>query len=221
MCHVLIIQCTSLTIIQLLITISYTIAVNLGTPDLASDQAFYINQVFRVEEFNILTSVLAFILSHCLLIYIYNTFKRFGKILSGTVIGLLGALFLNSVIFITLTLRGNDFMYIIDVLLGNVIMNIFMIIIITALFYIIKGSKREEIVIKDEIKDVNDLVIEEVISKKDKTKTNNSKTTKKNNYKNNSSNKKSNSTKSSTKKTTKKNENKKTSSKKNVNKENK
>ncbi len=209
----------SASVIQLLITISYTIAINLESHGLVSNEAMYINEVFKVNQFNVLSSVLAFILSHCLLIYIYDIFKRFNKELSGVVVGLLASLFLNSVIFLSLTLREYDFMFIIDVLLGNVIINIFMIIIITLIFYLLK-DKKEIVVIKEDSNEIKDLGIEEVISNKTKVNktSNKNKTNNKKNYcRNNNNNNKSSKAKSNVKKS----ENKKSTSKKNVNKENK
>ena len=79
------------SVIQLLITISYAIIVALGTQTLMPDSSSYVNALFKVNQLNILGSVLAFIVSHCLLIYIYENFKHFGRELYGLVIGLLGS----------------------------------------------------------------------------------------------------------------------------------
>ena len=92
-------------VIQLLITISYVIATSLGSQSLMPDAATYVNQVFKVNELNILASVLAFVASHSLLIYIYDNFTRYNKELYGLAIGLLGALFLNSIIFLGISLH--------------------------------------------------------------------------------------------------------------------
>lgn len=170
------------SVIELLITISYTIAVNLGTQSLMPDQAIYVNQVFKVNELNILASVLAFILSHCLLIYIYENFKQFGKELYGLTIGLLGSLILNSVIYLGITLKDYEFIYIINMLLSNIIIDIIMIVIVTILFYILKERKREVLTIKEDNKKATiDLGIEEVINTKKDVKVNKSKTSKKGN----------------------------------------
>ena len=199
----------SASVIQLLITISYTIAINLGSQSIIADQGPFVNEIFKVNQFNILSSVLTFMLSHCLLIYIYENFKHFNKELYGIIIGLLGALFLNSVMFVSLTLKGLEFMIIINTLIGNIIVDIVMIFIITIIFYILKEHKKEVLVIKEEGKETKDLGLDEVINNKSK-KVN--KTVKK---KNNNYNKRNNNTnyKNSSKKTS--------TSKKRVNKENK
>ena len=145
----------SASIIQLLITISYTIAINLNGQEIIPDQAVYLNELFVVEEYNILTSVLAFILSHCLLIYIYDSFRQFKKESIGVIIGLLGALILNSVIYLGLTLKEFDFMYKVDRLFVSIVIDFVMIIIITVVFYILKEHKKEgksEKIVEEEIK---------------------------------------------------------------------
>ena len=195
------------SIIQLLITISYTIAVSLGTQSLMPDSAMYVNHLFKVNQLNILASILAFVTSHCLLIYIYENFKHFNKELYGLVIGLLGSMFLNSIIFLVITLNEYEPIFVINMLLSNVIVDIIMIVIITILFYILK---EKDIVTYNKTDNINnkDLGLEEVIIKEEKkdvkkTKKTNSnvKTVKKSNTnrKNNTS-KKSNSSKKIVKK---------------------
>ena len=200
----------SASVIQLLITISYTIAINLTSQELIPDGAMYVNEVFKVEQFNVLSSVLAFILSHCLLIYIYDSFKHLKKEFYGVIIGLLGSLFLDSVIYLGLTLKGFEFMYIVDRLLINVIIDIVMIFIVTIIFYILKDHKKDTVIIENANSKKKEVVKEKVIKNKKKNdkRTNNNK-----NYykKNNNTNRKNNS---------KNNKQKKTPSKKNVNNEN-
>ena len=155
------------SIIQLLITISYALATSLGTQSLMPDAATYVNQVFKVNELNILASVLAFGTSHCLLIYIYDNFKHYGKELYGLAIGLLGALFLNSVIYLGITLHMYEPIYIINMLLSNVIIDIVMIIIIIILFYILRDPKEKIITYRNSNNTVSkDLGTEEVIENK-------------------------------------------------------
>ena len=207
------------SIIQLLITISYTIAVSLGSQSLMPDASTYVNSLFKVNQLNILGSVLAFIVSHCLLIYIYENFTHFKKELYGLVIGLLGALFLNSVVFLVITLRDYEVLFVINMLLSNVIVDVIMIIIITILFYILREKSEEKVFIKGEKENTSpDLGLEEVIKNQTvgKLKSNSVEklepkittkktTTNKNNknYKNNS-NKNNTKTKSTAKKTTSK-----------------
>ena len=172
-------------VIQLLITISYTIAVNLGNQSLMPDMANYVNAVFKVDQLKILTSVLAFMVSHTILIYIYETFKNYDKELYGLVIGLLGSMFVNSVIFLTLTLRSYETIFIINMLLSNIIVDIIMLIIIVVLFYILKERHVQVVKVNDVSNEVKDFGIENFVLKegKDIPKTKNvkKKTVKKNN----------------------------------------
>ena len=211
-------------VIQLLITISYTLAVNLGNQTLMPDSSLYVNELFKVNQLNILTSTLAFMVSHCLLIYIYDNFKHFNKELYGTVIGLLGAMFLNSIIYQVITLKGYEPIFIVNMLLSSVIIDIIMIIIVTIIFFILKDKNIKSVEVKATLKENNkDLSVEEIVKKDNKvSKKENSvkknetvkNTVKKSNVKKTTSNKKGNTT-------TKKNTNSKNASKQTVKKVNK
>ncbi|MBR3660793.1 MAG: VUT family protein [Bacilli bacterium] len=208
------------SVIQLLITISYAIIVALGTQTLMPDSSSYVNALFKVNQLNILGSVLAFIVSHCLLIYIYENFKHFGRELYGLVIGLLGSLFLNSVIYLLISLRDYEAIFVINMLLSNVIIDIVMIVIITVLFYILREKNSEKVIIKGEKENTSmDLGTEEIMINKTikekketpkttKKNTNNRKSTKTNNSKTTSkSGKKTTKTVNNSKKTVKKENN--------------
>lgn len=134
-------------LIQIFIVISYTLAVSLGNQTLIPDSAIYVNELFKVRELNILASLVAFLTSHYVLIYIYDNFKRYGRELYGVVIGLLGALFLNSTIYLVITLNSYDTMFVINMLLSNIIISIIMLVIMTILFYILKEKDSKPVVI--------------------------------------------------------------------------
>ena len=205
-------------LIQIFIVISYTLAVSLGNQTLIPDSANYVNELFKVQELNILASLVAFLSSHYVLIYIYDNFKRFGRELSGVVIGLLGSLFLNSTIYLVITLKGYDAMFVINMLLSNIIVSIIMLVIITILFYLLKEKDSKPVVIENmninisKTKDI-DLAIEDlmnseinskqVIKKEVKKKRNSDYSkNKKNNTKKNSSQKNSSKKTNNTKKNT-------------------
>ena len=185
-------------LIQLIMTICYTLAVNMSGQTLMPDMEIYVNALFKVNELNILGSILSFGLSHCLLIYVYDNFKRYGKELYGIVIGLLGAMFLNTIIYIPISLQGYAFISIINMILSNIIVSIIMVVIITICYFIFR---EREIVKKDyeKIKKVNceskDLSLEEVILQNNIKKTQN---TKKRNYSRKNTPKKNTSTNKST-----------------------
>ena len=189
-------------LIQIFITISYYLAVKLGTQTEIPDMAAHVNAVFKVNEINLIASIIAFITSNCTLIYIYDSFKQYGKELYGIALGLLAALFLNIIIYQLINYQSySDVMVVINNLLSNVIVSLLMLIIITIIFYLLKEP------------DVNkyrsdDLAIEDVILDKKEEKPK-KKTTKKTsqgkNYKNTSKNKTTKKTTTTKKNTTKKN----------------
>ena len=184
------------SLIQIIMTIFYTIAVNMSGQTMIPDMEIYVNALFKVNELNILASVLSFGLSHCLLIYVYDNFKRYGKELYGIVIGLLGAMFLNTVIFIPISLSGYEFIFIVNMILSSIIVSIVMVVLIAICYFLFK---EKEIVKKDyeKIKKINcenkDIALEEVILQNNNQKKVNTKKrnyTKKDNTKKNTTKKK-------------------------------
>jgi len=172
------------SIIQLLITISYTFASSLGTQSIMPDSSLYVNELFKVNQLNILASVLAFIVSHCALIYIYDNFKNYGKELYGIVIGLLGSMFLNSVIYLFITLSGYETIFVINLLLSNVIVDIIMVAIIIILYNILKDKEITEVDKPKEVKKIPEKkkVEKTVVKPVEVKKTSNTNTKTKRNY---------------------------------------
>lgn len=202
-------------LIQIFLVLSYTFAVKLGSQSVIPDSSAYVNELFKVNELNILGSLLAFLVSNYVLIYIYENFKNYGKELIGVVMSLLVALFLKATIYLVITLNGYDFIFIINMLLSNIIISLIMLVIITVLFYLLREKEKEVVLIEGMCIDVkpnmnSDKSIEEVItSPKKEVKV---KTKKKTNYYENSKTKnnkskssKTNNTKNSTKTTNLKN----------------
>lgn len=212
-------------LIQVFITVSYTLAISLGSQTVIPDSSLYVNELFKVKEMNVLASLIAFMSSHYILIYIYDNFKKFGKELYGVAIGLLGALFLNATIYLVITLYGNDFMFIINMLLSNIIISIIMLIIMTILFYLLKEKELKVVEINNmninvnkfitEDKTIEDIIVnskekeepKKVVKKKKSSNTRTNTTTSKKNYsntkKNNISRKPTNNTKTSSQKKSK------------------
>lgn len=202
-------------LIQIFLVLSYTFAVKLGSQSVIPDSSAYVNELFKVNELNILGSLLAFLVSNYVLIYIYENFKNYGKELIGVVMSLLVALFLKATIYLVITLNGYDSTFIINMLLSNIIISLIMLVIITVLFYLLREKEKEVVLIEGMCIDVkpnmnSDKSIEEVItSPKKEVKV---KTKKKTNYYENSKTKnnkpkssKTNNTKNSTKTTNSKN----------------
>lgn len=168
-------------IIQIFITISYTLAVSLGTQSVIPDSSVYVNELFKVKDLNIIASLIAFLVSHYVLIYIFDCFLKVKKELYGVVVGLLGSLFLNSAIYLFITLYEYETLFIVNMLLSNILISIIMVIIITILYFILKEKDKEIVEINSMNINVNkysssDKSIEEVLNNKEtkeKKKTNN------------------------------------------------
>lgn len=157
-------------LIQIFIIISYTLAIKLGNQAIMPDLSEYVNTLFKVDEAKILSSLLAFLISHYVLIYIYENFKNYGKELFGVVISLLVALFLKATIYLVITLNGYDSIFIINMLLSNIIIAIILDIVITILFYLLREKEVETICIESMNINVKksldeDKTIEEIITK--------------------------------------------------------
>ena len=186
------------SLIQIFIIISYTLAIKLGNQAIMPDLSEYVNTLFKVDEAKILSSLLAFLISHYVLIYIYENFKNYGKELFGVVISLLVALFLKATIYLVITLNGYDSIFIINMLLSNIIIAIILDIVITILFYLLREKEVETICIESMNINVKksldeDKTIEEIINKpKEEIK----KTKKKTYYKDTSNKSKNNKPKS-------------------------
>jgi len=190
----------SSALIQIFITISYTIAVKLGNQSIMPDLSMYVNELFKVNEIQIIASIIAFLTSHYVLIYIYENLRNYGKELYGVVLGLLGALFLNSTIYLVITLNSYDPIFVVNMLLSNVIISIIMLVVITILFYLLKDKYQIPVEINtinvninkhlDEDKAITDVITLEksektekkvVKAKKDYSKVNKNKTSKNSN----------------------------------------
>lgn len=186
------------SLIQIFIIISYTLAIKLGNQAIMPDLSEYVNTLFKVDEVKMLSSLLSFLVSHYVLIYIYENFKNYGKELFGVVISLLVALFLKATIYLVITLNGYDSIFIINMLLSNIIIAIILDIVITILFYLLREKEVETICIESMNINVKksldeDKTIEEIITKpKEEVK----KTKKKTYYKDTSNKSKNNKPKS-------------------------
>lgn len=177
-------------LIQIFIVISYTLAVKLGTQTVIPDSSLYVNELFKVKELNILASLISFLISHYVLIYIYDSFVKFKKELYGVVIGLLGSLFLNAAIYLLITLYNYDVMFIINMFLSNIIISIIMLVIITILYYLLKERETEVVSINNMNIDVSnfnskDKAIEDILDGEEVKKTVKKKSTNNRNKQNN------------------------------------
>lgn len=206
-------------LIQIFMLITYSLTVSLGSQSTIPDMSSAVNELFKVKEINILASLLSFMMSHYLLIYIYENFKKCQKELLGVVIGLVGALFLNSTIYLIITLSDYNPVFVINMLLSNIIISLIMVVILTVMYYLLRENHQETVNIEkmkiavDTCKN-QDKAIDEIItsSKKSNIKTKKKTTVTESNKKKNTYNE-SNKKKKYVKKDSKKNVKKSTHSK--------
>lgn len=174
-------------LIQAFIIVSYSLTVNIGTQAAIPDMASHINEVFKINETDLLASIVSFLASQYLLIYVYDNFKTYKKEFSGVVLGLLGALFLDNLIYKIATLYDHELSYVVNNLLSGIIISLVMVVIITIIYYILKEKDIETVEITDMNINVNkyktnDLAIEDVIlNQKEEKKTPSKKTTSRSN----------------------------------------
>lgn len=161
-------------LIQIFILITYTITISLGSQSVIPDMASAVNELFKVKELNILASLLSFMMSHYLLIYIYENFKKCQKELLGVIIGLVAALFLNSTIYLIITLNDYNPVFVINMLLSNIVISLIMVVILTIMYYLLKENQKEVVkiekmkIVVDTSKN-QDKTIDEIITNSKKT----------------------------------------------------
>lgn len=172
--------------IQIFILLGYVMAVNLGSQAIIPDMALEVNTLFRVDEIQIMSSIIGFLISGYILIYIYEYMQIIGYKLLGVVCSVLSSIILYGLITITINMYAyGGLNMILEMILCHIIMAVIITIVITIIFYILKDRdnfyKKSNVFIKDVNLDmdkknkISDKTIEEVMDmrkKKDDKKTN-------------------------------------------------
>ena len=164
-------------LIQIFILITYALTVRLGSQSAIPDMASVVNELFKVKELNILASLLSFMMSHYLLIYIYENFKKCQKELLGVITSLVAALFLNSTIYLIITLNDYNPIFVVNMLLSNIIISLIMVVILTIMYYLLKENSKEVVkiekmkIVVDTSKNQDKAIDEIITSSKNKVKT--------------------------------------------------
>lgn len=165
------------SLIQIFILITYVLAVSLGSQSVIPDMASAVNELFKVKELNILASLLSFMMSHYLLIYIYENFKKCQKELLGVITSLVAALFLNATIYLIITLNDYNPVFVINMLLSNIIISLIMVVILTIMYYLLRENQKEVVeiekmkIIVDTSKNQDKTIDEIITSSKNNVKT--------------------------------------------------
>lgn len=185
---------TSTVFIQVMLLLSYVLAINLGNQMVVPDLAISINKVFMLDEIPLLASLIGFMVSNYILIYLYEYFTLLKKKFIGVSIGTLISLIVYGLIYLSISFYnfGTDILF--NLLLGHMAMSVIMTIVIVILFYILKDKENiyeqknifvNDINIKSNDNKLYDKPILEVISLKEekekKKSSNKSKDSKKKN----------------------------------------
>ena len=166
----------STVFIQIFILLSYSIAIKMNNQMIIPDLANAVNSVFVVDEVMVLSSLIAFMFSSYIIIYLFNLFKRHSKKILGVIIGILSALTMYGFINIIILNYNVGKELFANLILSHLSISVIMTIIITILFYILKESDaiyteddREKVVVNFENKkEFTDKTVIEVINSKDK-----------------------------------------------------
>lgn len=166
----------STVFIQIFILLSYSIATKMNNQMIIPDLANAVNNVFAVDEVMVLSSLIAFMFSSYVIVYLFNIFKRYSKKILGVIIGTLSAITMYGFINIIITNYNVGKEIFANLILSHLSISVLMTIIITILFYILKESDaiyteddREKVVVNlEEEKEFMDKTIIEVINSKEK-----------------------------------------------------
>jgi len=166
----------STVFIQIFILLSYSLAIKMNNQMIIPDLADAINSVFAVDEVMILSSLIAFMFSSYIIIYLFNMFKRHSKKILGVIMGVLSSLTMPGFINIIILNYNEGKELFANLILSHLSISVIMTIIITILFCILKESEaiyieddREKAVVNfEDKKDFMDKSIIEVINSKDR-----------------------------------------------------
>ena len=132
---------TSCVFIQIMILLSYVLAINLGNQVVIPDMASSVNEIFMLNEIPLLASLIGFIISNYILIYLYEYFTLLKKKFIGVSIGTLISLIVYGLIYLSISFYNYGINILFNLLLGYMAMSVIMTIIIVILFYILKDKE--------------------------------------------------------------------------------
>jgi len=169
---------TSAVFIQIFILLSYILAVNLGSQAIIPDLSTSVNAVFKLEEVSIMASLIGFMVSNYILIYLYDCFRLIGKKLIGLILGVIISLIVYGLIYISINYYSYGVELILNLIVGHITMSLIMTILIIILFYILKDKENIHVQNNVFIQDINikinndkkveDKTVLDVINLKDK-----------------------------------------------------
>ena len=94
----------SAVFIQVFILLSYSLVVKMNNQLIIPDISMSVNEVFTVDEISILTSLIGFMISNYIIVFLFSFFKKNGKKILGVISGTFVALIIWVDIYINLLL---------------------------------------------------------------------------------------------------------------------
>lgn len=164
----------STVFIQVFVLFGYSIIVNMGQQMIIPDLSNSVNDVFRVNEISILASLIGFLGSNYIIIFLYDFFEKHGKRIIGVILGTILSLAIYGLVYILICYFSFEKEILVNMMFGYGLVNLFMSVFIIILFYLLKGKdliyteeKSSEIILCFENEnDVNDKTIVDVIDVK-------------------------------------------------------
>ena len=125
-------------LVQIIIMFMYFLITSFTSQNIIPDLSHSVNLIFKVNIWYIIINLLVISLCNLVMDYIYEYFKIIGYRFLGSIISFLSAFILYDIISIPLTNSSLQFDLIIHLILCHIIMSVFMSLLITCLFYILK-----------------------------------------------------------------------------------
>lgn len=132
---------TSAVFIQIILLIVYSLTVNLSGQLVIPDMGQSVNKVFMLEEVPVLASLIGFMVSNYILIYLFDYFKAIGKRVLGVMLGTILSLIVYGLIYISISYYSYGVDILLNLLLGHIVMSSVMAFVVTIIFYILKEKE--------------------------------------------------------------------------------
>lgn len=100
-----------------------------------------VNKVFMLEEVPVLASLIGFMVSNYILIYLFDYFKAIGKRVLGVMLGTILSLIVYGLIYISISYYSYGVDILLNLLLGHIVMSSVMAFVVTIIFYILKEKE--------------------------------------------------------------------------------
>lgn len=128
----------STVFIQIFILLSYSLVVSLKSQQIIPDLTNSINEVFFVNEVPLIASVIAFMISNYITVYLFVFFDKKGKKSIGVILGTILSLVVYDLIYIIICYYNIEKEILFNLLVSHLFISFVMSIVVIVLFYILK-----------------------------------------------------------------------------------